>query len=535
MKKIIGCIIVIILSYWTVRPLLGGGYFPMHDDTQVARVVEMGRALREGQVPVRWVSNLGYGYGYPIFNFYGPLPYYVGGFFYALGFAGLTATKIMMGIGLVGGAVTMYLAAAEILGTSAGILAAAIYMYAPYRAVDVYVRGAVGEYFALIFLPLIFLGFWRKNILVGALGIAGLILSHTILGYAGMVFVILAVLVMRMPKRILFLVLLGLGLSAFFWLPAITEMKYTNVESQISATADFRDHFVCLPQLWNSYWGFGGSAKGCLDGLSFKVGKVHLLLAALSLLGILFGFLRSKQARTVVLAGLSIFLLSVFFMLPASLSVWGFLPLFSYVQYPWRFLAFAIFGVSLMGSGFALVFRPKILRWLAVSAGIVILLVVEAKRFVPQYTYGKEPAEFESVKDIRFRASKVSDEYLPPAVVRPSKEEDILFDTIPRSDNYELLVEQDTNTYKKFSVRSGIDNTIIVRSAYFPGWHYMVNENVVYPTIENGLPLIRVPAGFSVVQMWFRDTGVRVVGNILSLISLGVYFYLYDKRKKTNS
>jgi uncharacterized membrane protein len=69
------------LVFLQVRHLFADGFYPMHDDTQVSRVVVMGRALIHGQFPVRWVSDLGYGYGYPLFNFYGPLPYYVGGFF----------------------------------------------------------------------------------------------------------------------------------------------------------------------------------------------------------------------------------------------------------------------------------------------------------------------------------------------------------------------------------------------------------------------------------------------------------------------
>ena len=208
MKRLLGLVVVLLISYVIVRPLLSAGYFPMHDDTQVARVVVMGRALREGQFPVRWVSDLGYGYGYPIFNFYGPLPYYVGGAIHAAGVSGLVATKIMMALGLVLAGVTMYLALSHMVGVSAGMVGAALYMFAPYHAVQAYVRGAVGEYWALVFLPLILWGFWRKNILVGALGIAGLVVSHTILGYAGMVFVLFAFLATKMQKQVLMLILL---------------------------------------------------------------------------------------------------------------------------------------------------------------------------------------------------------------------------------------------------------------------------------------------------------------------------------------
>ena len=119
-KHFFSLLFLLILSFWSWKPLLGSGFFPMHDDTQGARVVEMGRALRFGQFPVRWVSNLGYGYGYPIYNFYGPLPYYVGGFFYAAGVDGLIATKIMMWIGIILLGFTLYFSVTSVWGAASG-------------------------------------------------------------------------------------------------------------------------------------------------------------------------------------------------------------------------------------------------------------------------------------------------------------------------------------------------------------------------------------------------------------------------------
>lgn len=552
MKRILGVAIVIVLSFWAIRSLLSSGYFPMHDDTQVARVVEMGRALREGQFPVRWVSNLGYGLGYPIFNFYGPLPYYAGGLLYALGFTGLAATKIMMGLGIVLSGVTMFLVVADLIGVSGGILAAVLYMYAPYHAVDVYVRGAVGEYWTLIFLPLIFWGFWRishkkfsSGLLVGSLGLFGLVVSHTILGYAGMIFVVLAGLVLcvwgvrrgewgRVRYLVLF-ILLGLGLSAFFWMPAITEMKYTNVVSQISVTSDYRDHFVCLPELWDSPWGFGGSAKGCLDGFSFKIGKEYLILGLIIIFGLISGILGTRKGKRIAYTGLSLFILSVFFMVSSSSAVWEAIPLFAYVQYPWRFLAFAIFGISLMCST-AVYIIPN--SWLRITLVIVVIggvLFIEAKRFAPQYLYEKPAGTFETPSDIRFRVSKISDEYLPPVIVKPAKVEDALRDTIAPSQNYTLAVERETDTYRKYSFLSSRDNTIVARLAYFPGWHFIVNANEVTPKLENGLPVITVPSQFSTVQMQFRDTPVRTMANLISLLSLGAWIYFYDRKNKKNN
>ena len=88
-------ILIVILGIGTILPLLTNGFFSFHDNTQVERVFEMATALGDKMFPVRWVSDLGYGYGYPIFNFYGPLPYYIGGALSLIGFNALVATKIM--------------------------------------------------------------------------------------------------------------------------------------------------------------------------------------------------------------------------------------------------------------------------------------------------------------------------------------------------------------------------------------------------------------------------------------------------------
>lgn len=122
MKKIVIFFSILILTLITLRYLCIPGFFPMHDDAQVARVVSMGKALTEGQFPVRIVPGLGYGLGYPIFNFYGPLPYYVGGALYVLGISGLAATKIMIGVGVSVGVLAMYFLGSYLFGLGGGLV-----------------------------------------------------------------------------------------------------------------------------------------------------------------------------------------------------------------------------------------------------------------------------------------------------------------------------------------------------------------------------------------------------------------------------
>src|SRR5438105_14238845 len=134
-NKFLPLLFVLIFSYWAIKPLFISGFFPIHDDTQVARVFEMKKSLADGMFPARWVADLGYGYGYPIFNFYAPLAYYTGGLF-AFVFDALIATKLMMVFGILLAGIFMYLFAREFWGEIGGVVSGALYLYAPYHAVD---------------------------------------------------------------------------------------------------------------------------------------------------------------------------------------------------------------------------------------------------------------------------------------------------------------------------------------------------------------------------------------------------------------
>lgn len=130
-----------------VLPLFQNSYFPMHDDTQPTRIYLMAQALEDGQFPVRWVQYLGYGYGYPIFNFYAPLPYYVGSIPILLGFDAVDSAKILFGLVTAGAFITMFFLLKHFVKTGAAIAGATVYLLFPYHAVNTYVRGALSEQF----------------------------------------------------------------------------------------------------------------------------------------------------------------------------------------------------------------------------------------------------------------------------------------------------------------------------------------------------------------------------------------------------
>lgn len=558
MKRLIILIISIFLMFWMIKPLFVSGYFPMHDDTQVARVVVMGRALRQGQFPVRWVSDLGYGYGYPLYNFYGPLPYYVGGILQAGGVDSVVATKIMFAVGAILAYISFFLFADSIFGSTAALVGSTLFVYAPYHAVQLYIRGSVDEYWAIAFVPFILLGIRyiflpRKRwigVLAASLGFFAVVCSHTILGYItvglyvlGMIaYGAVALIRKKLNKtRLLYAVLplvIGLGLSAFFWLPAIVEMGSTGVSSMVTnAATGFYDHFVCLGQLWNSPWGYGGSAPGCVDGMSFKLGKFQLILTIFGIIYWILALRGKKRTPALYFVGVAVvlFFLSIIGMLSISGFIWKIIPFTSFIQYPWRLLAFSMLAMGICG-GFVITRIDKpILRYFIAGGLIVSCVVINVGLFNPQFIYSRDSKAFETSQELRYTISKISDEYLPPGIPKPASVNDIVRDPIEETKTLHITHMSQTDTYLTVQFISDITQSIIVKKAYFPGWEYRINGTIVEPTIVHGLPSMVVSEGTSTLTARFKNTPVRVLGNIISLISVVVLGWIIFYDKKTNA
>ena len=490
---------LLILSLPSVKPFINRGFFPMHDDTQPARVYEMAKALSYGQFPVRWVPDLGYGYGYPLFNYYAPLPYYAGAIFSLSGLDAIISAKIMFVIGIILAGITMLLLVNYLANPSAGIASSLLYLYAPYHAVNIYVRGAVGEIYAYGFMPLYILGLVmiinktkkdvRNGIILSSIGLAGIILSHNILGmitgYFTLAFMIpyLIYLIIKKSKLTVFFVLtlalfMGVGLSAFFALPAIAEKDYSNVSKIISGGSDYYLHFVTLTQLWDSSWGFAGSAPGVEDGMSFRIGKLHVIFASISIILLVFFYywkriprlnLRTKQPVKGLYPILVImFFISIFLMIEQSSYIWKNLPGFSFIQYPWRFLNFTVLYASILISVLFLALKKNHQLYLCL---LILLLVLGSypNLFTPQAIRSVKLEDYVSYDNLRNKISKISDEYLPANFVTPNPPND-LFSIDPTNPEVQIKTLHDTPTQKSYILNSKRSIDFYPNITYFPSW-----------------------------------------------------------------
>ncbi len=554
-KKFLPIFLVVILSYFTIKPLFLSGSFPIHDDTQVARVFEMGKSLTDGMFPVRWVADLGYNYGYPIFNFYAPFAYYIGGFFNIIGFDALSATKIMMGLGMVLAGVFMYFFARDFWGKSGGIIAALLYLYAPYHALDLYVRGDVAEIWAYAFIPLAFYGLWNayaqrkwRYVVFGSIGFAGIILSHNLTAMMITPFLFLAALLfyiyarqetrMEKPYYPVIILFIGMLLAAFYWLPVFAEMQYTNVLSQVGGGADYKDHFVCVRQLWDSAWGFGGSTHSCIDGLSYKIGKFHILFSLFSVVAAWLLWTQDKRKFGFVVIIIVSLLFSTFLMVSSSKFIWDSIPQMAFFQYPWRFLLIVSFFISFLGgAGIWLAkkyIRSSIFYYSFVGLIGLFIIYLNVEVFVPQMYLKKTASDYTNAYHLRWTTSRISDEYMPSHFVKPMIPSEVPENKIVSSNGISVNSLQEKTQKIEAELTLQTKKDILIHHAYFPGWHvYIDGKQEYFKYFGKGL-IVTIPEGTHTLVLKYSQTPIEKAANVVSLTGVFILFLgIITIRKRT--
>ncbi|GAG87807.1 unnamed protein product, partial [marine sediment metagenome] len=203
----------------------------------------------------------------------------------------------------------MYLLTREFFGYFGALISAIFYIYAPYHAVDVYVRGSLNEFFCFIWLPAIFWAIYKlvkeeKKIFIFILSIflAFLLLSHNVMVmlfipsiFAWIVFLIIYLKKYKPIKLIIYSSLLSLGLSSFFIVSVLFERGLVNMSSIIEEYFIYYRHFPSIKQLFISrFWGFGGSTFGFDDTMSFSMGHLHWIFSLIVFIGVLIVIIKNR-------------------------------------------------------------------------------------------------------------------------------------------------------------------------------------------------------------------------------------------------
>jgi len=541
--------LALILSIPTFSTLIRPGFFPMHDDISAMRLLEMDKCVKDGQIPCRWVPDMGFGYGYPQFNYYAPTPYYLMEVFHLGGLGYLDSVKAGFVINFVLSTLGMYLLGKSLWGRAGGFISALFYSYLPYRAMDAFARGAVGELYALAILPFVF---WscrevlfggKKAVLWLALSLAALLTSHNITGmiflpfFVGWaIFLIFTQKLSQLPdfkKRIIEFgsgIIWGLGISAFFVLPAFFERNMVHIKTLTGGYFDYLAHFVSFGQLFfSNYWGYGTSEAGPWDEALFTVGIFHWTIAILAII-VAYILKRRREIPTLlfwVIAGL----VAAFFAHSRSVFLWKAFPFSSFIQFPWRFLILSGFFFS-VGAGAIALFFPKGGRKLLYALAICLIVILfYAGMFKPtKWLTITDAQKFSGDNWQRQQTVSIFD-YLP---ITTKKGPTQAAPEMPRvvTGDAEVLNWQKGTDWQKGKIAVTQKATIELPIYYFPDWEVEANGKSLEYDYKNdqGLITLDLEPGDYEIEVKLKDTPIRTVSNIISIIAL-ILIPLFLKKK----
>ena len=367
------CILLILLAALPIW--LGPGILNTHAGGDspflLIRVHELVANLRAGIFPARWMPNAAFGLGYPFFNFYASLPYYLAALLSLLGIDLVTAIKLTQTLGMAAAALGMFRFARSFLSVTGATLAAAAYTLAPFHLVNIYVRGdSLSEFYAFVWYPLIL---WAITALTRpaphaprptphaptplpyatlALSLTGLLLTHNVSALLFAPFIVGYTLIRlwqaKQPvrwtvKQVLWLLgaaLLAMGMSAWFWLPALGETGLVQLEQQTTGYFYFANHFRELNLVqWTVLFDY--SVDPALSAIAMSAPQVVLALA-----GVLIWRWRKQHIGMWFIALLGA-LVSTLMMTPLSALIWRTVPLLALAQFPWRYLSVQALFVAL--------------------------------------------------------------------------------------------------------------------------------------------------------------------------------------------
>ncbi len=597
--------VVIALSTVAALPLFLPGFVDTHaygdSPFVLLRLIELDRGLREGVWFPRWAPDFAYGYGYPFFNYYASLAYYLAEAFHLLGLGIVASVEAAFFVGFLLAGVGMYLFARDVFGGTAAVLVSAAYTYAPFHLANVYLRGdALAEFSAYGLFPIVLWAFrrlaYRRSLhCLAAAGASygALMFTHNIsaLLFTGLLAAYVIVLVVTSvrdsegaatgqivwPASLLVVGLaaaLGLALAAFFWVPALSEQSYVQLEHLTTGYFDFHGHFLDLGQLVSPELIYNYNLDGHPEsGLPFHLGLAQAALVAVSLLLAILHWARARlkpcaaeegstfprAARWHVGFFAMVFIALAFLMCPYSTWVWEGVPLLPMVQFPWRLLSLAGLSGSLV-CGFLV--RPLANR--RRLSAVVLALVVAAMAFsatlrlAPERMYLDE-ADLgpQRIFEYEYVTSSIGTtcryEYLPRWVGdRPwssataASYPETTVPTVVDSGGAQVEVLESSGYRKVLQTDSAVDTTITLGSFYFPGWTAKVDgrDAEVSAAADSGLTRVVVPSGSHRVEVSFGATrrqelaaavSAWAVGVLALLIVLGVWSrYRWPARDLTN-
>lgn len=561
-----GLWVALLLPLVGILPTLGYGVIDTADGPlHVQRIQAMSIMLGEGNLWPRWIPWFHLGFGYPIFNFYPPGVFYLGGLLGRVGIPATGAFTIVAALAWMLGSAGMYRLARRFLPAHAAIFAAMLWAYAPSRLFEVWDQGSLPQMMAAACVPWLLVGIIaaayapsRRAALGVALPLAGTILSHQPITFISALYVAPLALVVpvwatrrsagHLAQRYATVfggVLLGAGLAAAFLLPMFGELRYVQASGGAEDNLDYLiSNFLRPDEI------FAQPQPMDLTDLRFELPTTLGLLGGVLAVPGLLALARRRQYGLLVLLALGLGF-TLFMLLEVSLPVWLSIPLFQQLRFPERFLRVGAVLLALAGAA-SILLLPR--RWQVAGTAVAMLaalvaalpLVYPNQRFLP---WGDLTARDEIAFEVEHYTWGTTsyDEFdpiwghqIPLPLDVPEVEEyatnplRIYVNRVDMARYAAIMQVEQTNTA---AVRVTLSEPHAVRfhQYYYPGWTATLDGEPaeIIPDEQFGLITVQSPAGVHEIALAYVGTPLQHAGELVTLasIALAVGLYVSGRRR----
>jgi 6-pyruvoyl-tetrahydropterin synthase-like protein len=526
-----------------LAPLLGekprvltGGDISAH----VQFAVGLLDSFRAGVPFPRWLSDVNYGLGGPIFIFYPPLSYYLAALsVWVAGGKAVLGFDIAFALAGMACAVAFYAASRGLVGRPAALFGAFLYTLAPYHAFDLH-AGYYAEYVAYAWLPLIW--WFTRRVLdepptprqAAPLGLCGALLAMTHLPTTVTLAITLAPYVAirllragQIGKRLA--VLLGaagvaLLCAAAFLLPMQLERGLVDTAYVTqSPWGDYRQWLVSLTGFGSLPW-----LSAFTGGLLLTLPAAYGLIVTWRAAGPGEGEPREDRRRAEAIAMGSLVVLSLFLQLGISSPLWELIPQLPLIQFPWRFNSPHALGCCVLVA--LALSRPlggpsSSRRRFLVAGALALPAVVLALglRALPRVRIDQHAFE----TDVHVKHRQIP-EFLPVPVPRSAPSytaDDALFPPAAWSrEGGRHEIRQWSPEHRELVVSTNQLNRLEIRTYFYPGWRARLNGRPV--PLDRPMPplfllAVRVPPGENQrLEFFFGSTPLRNAAAALSAAGL---------------
>ena len=550
---VVGALLVITLP--TAVPLLRSGLPEATNKLiHLLRVVQLDVLIKDGYLLPRWAPDIGYGWGFPVFNYYAPLSYYVLELFYVLGLSLDNSLKLALIVAAAAYAAGGYLWARTVMPAGPALVAATANLYAPARFFESYRSHSLGQIFAMALLAFALWAFYglmvngSRRWIVAATGLlTAIILTHNITALFATPVIIFYVAMVAAGRRELvglyragLAIVFSLGLSAFFWAPALFERHYIQTELGVTDVFDVTQNLIGLFEVFSRSPVVDLALKN--PDLPFSLG---LALLVFSLLGAILVFWPRRTHRIlryqVIFAVIALAAL-IFLVTPASALIWQNLPLLSFVQFPRRLLGLATTPAALLCGVAALrcgeLLRHRLTSLFTPAFLVFFLVAVESPRLYPLEPF-MESGDLRAIDilDYELRTGAIgttgTGEFTPVWVLKwptgppvcggwtnESRTPKLGSNCLPEGVQAEWL--EGDSLREEYTVTVSAPTTIQYPVFYFPAWRVAIDDEAVAarPAEGTGVLTFDVPEGLHRLKVWYGRTPVEQAAEYISLMAL---------------